>query len=266
MRVVKQPIDQITFNFTSVLQSHLHSSLPQDKKIIHFKQLLQNPEINYYFNLSCWLQPCLSFWASKNSGSLIQHAMPVGLWVLCMMDTSKGSTKNSVSELLGEWEWKDFRIKKKYIFYYYERRRTEKLKRDEEKKDYLSYFSLYKWTKSPATNWTAGNRYHQTGSYSGYQRQELGCWITASIIPITGKSQSCPVKVSNGIQPFPNYCRPYFTSPNQATCGPVSRIFRLEKGQKEDLFLVYFIISLLNPCHTLSAIPKRLILLIPFPF
>lgn len=47
----------------------------------------------------------------------MKDVMPVDSWVLCMMATSKGSTKKNVNELVGEWEWKDFRIKKKYIYY-----------------------------------------------------------------------------------------------------------------------------------------------------
>lgn len=55
--------------------------------------------------------------------------------------------ENNVNELLGEWEWKDFRTKKKYI-YYYERRGKEKLKRNEVwGKERLTPFFLYKWTK-----------------------------------------------------------------------------------------------------------------------
>lgn len=121
-------------------------------------------------------------------------------------------------------------------------------------------FFLYKWTKQSCSKL---NRKQQIPLDHNEDAEELGCWITASISPTTGKSHPCPAKVSNGIQPFPYCCIPYFAGPNQPICGPVSRILRVEKGQKEDLFLAYFVKSLLYPCHILSATPKRLILLIP---
>lgn len=88
----------------------------------------------------------------------MKDVMPVDSWVLCMMATSKGSTKKNVNELVGEWEWKDFRIKKKYIYYdekyidyylyhNYEEGKNWKEMKLGEKKDYLTPFSLYKGTK-----------------------------------------------------------------------------------------------------------------------
>lgn len=135
-----------------------------------------------------------------------------------------------------------------------------------EKKDYLTPFSLFKWAE-------------QCCNKLNCRQQIPPDWIISRMLKIRielldycqnqshrRKSQSFPAKGSNGIQPCPYCSMPYFAGPNQAMSGPVSRVLRLQKGQKEDLFLAYFVISLLYPCHTLSATPKRPILLIPFSF
>lgn len=193
--------------------------------------------------------------------------MPIDLWVLGMTDTSKGSTKNNVNGLLGEWEWKDFRIKKKYIYYYNSRRR-EKLKRNEcgGKKDDLTPFSLYKWTKQSCNKLNCRQQISPDWIISRMLKIRIGLLDYCQHQSHHREKSVLPCESQQWDPTFPNGCMPYFAGPNQAICGPVSRILRLEKGQKEDLFLAYFVTSLLYPCHTLSAILRRLILSIPFSF
>lgn len=110
----------------------------------------------------------------------MKDVTPVNSWGLCMMDTSKGSTKKNVSELVGEWEWKDFRIKKKHI-YYYERRGGGKLERNEVWGKERLFDSLFSLEVDKAI----------------LQQTELQATDTTRLDHISftiEKSQSCPAK------------------------------------------------------------------------
>lgn len=120
----------------------------------------------------------------------MKDGIPVDSWVLRMMDTSKGSAKKNVNELLGEAERTDFRSKEKYI-HQYGRRGREKLKRNEmQGKDQLTSLFTLEVDKTilQQTEMQAAITARLDDTQDA-DREDSGCCRVASISPIRGMNK-----------------------------------------------------------------------------